>query len=184
MSALKIDRFEEASLGNLEGTAQWRSDWWSGIYDAVMDENPLFGLGFGDQLTEYNPYIHDEAGVGARAPHNFNMTIFARMGIIGSFIWGGILLCGVFIPLFRILTASSPTARADAKDRLFWIGAIIAAWVNSSFGVLMEGPVMGIPFWLILGMLSMKANRSAQTGIRGSVEPSRSVPNPMLVAGS
>jgi hypothetical protein len=158
VSILSLDRFQEISLGGVEGTAEWRSEWWSGIYDEVMSKNPAFGLGFGDALVEYNPLVEttDMSALTARAPHNFNVTIFARMGFIGAFIWSGILMFGILIPLFRIMTPASPAATIEAKYRSFWIIAIIAAWINSSFGVLMEGPVMGIPFWLILGLLSIK----------------------------
>jgi hypothetical protein len=27
----------------------------------------------------------------------------------------------------------------------------LVLWLNASFGVLMEGPVLGIPFWFFLG---------------------------------
>ncbi len=156
--ALHLDRLREAVPGQIEGTAEWRSEWWSGIYRAVMEQNPAFGLGFGDPLTEYNPFLQylDESALVLRSPHNFNVTIFARMGLVGSLLWSGILLLGVFLPLWRAVTPRGPKASGEALHRGFWVAAIVAAWVNASFGVLMEGPVMAIPFWLILGMLSMR----------------------------
>jgi len=45
---------------------------------------------------------------------------------------------------------------------------LTAAWLNASFGVLMEGPVLGIPFWFFLGFA---AGRSAGAdGVETSVE--------------
>ena len=179
-SRLGLDRFSEVAPGQIEGTAEWRLEWWRGLYNAVMDRNPLFGLGFGDGLIGYNPYIvgNDSSPVlNARSPHNFNITIFARMGIVGSLLWGGILLVGLFIPLWSALTASTALERAESGYRAFWIAAIFAAWVDSSFGVLMEGPVMAIPFWLILGMLSMRPNLNSQIVAQRSVEHFRVTKN-------
>jgi hypothetical protein len=34
---------------------------------------------------------------------------------------------------------------------------LVATWVNSSFGVLMEGPVLGIWFWFALGFSSRRS---------------------------
>ena len=168
---LSLDRFLQVTTSTLEGTAEWRAAWWRGIYDAVMETNPAFGLGFGDNLNSYNPYISpSDDNHPARAPHNYNVTVFARMGIGGSVIWAGILFFGIFVPLWETLTSATVTAQAEAKHRLFWIAAIIAIWVNSSFGLLMEGPVMGIPFWLILGLLSMRPPQNLQLFSRCPVE--------------
>jgi hypothetical protein len=183
LDRLGLDRFAEVAPGQVEGTAEWRVAWWQGIEDAVMERNPAFGLGFGDRLSEYNPFITDtESAASPRSPHNFNMTVFARMGIVGALLWAGILLTGLFVPLWKGLTASSATARAETGYRAFWITAIFAAWVDSSFGVLMEGPVMAIPFWLMLGMLSMRPGPNAQIFARVPTERRQIIGNPVLGA--
>ena len=71
----------------------------------------------------------------------------------------GILLTGLGVPIVRLMRKSDNWGHDEANEHRFWVAAAIAIWVNSSFGVLMEGPVMGIPFWLILGLLSGQANR-------------------------
>ena len=147
-----IDRF-----GELSGdTAEWRQDWWRGILDAVNENNPLLGLGFGDPLWEYNPHLL-EAGAEARtvrAPHNYNMDIFARMGYLGALAWGAILLLGVIRPVWRVATATTPAEQEESRQLTFWVAALATLWLNASFGVLMEGPVSGIPFWLTLGIVA------------------------------
>jgi hypothetical protein len=159
---LSLDRFEGASLDNPEDTAEWRATWWAHLYDGVMERGPAFGIGFGENLSDYNPYINDQNNGGdtpLRSPHNINMTVFSRMGITGSVIWAGILLAGLGVPIVRLMRKSDSWGRDEAIDHGFWVAAAVAMWVNSSFGVLMEGPVVGIPFWLILGLLSGQANR-------------------------
>ena len=161
-TSLQLDRFRGASLDNPDATVAFRTDWWSKLYEQVMERNQAFGLGFGENLADYNPDISNqsEAQNPLRSPHNYNMTVFSRLGLLGLLIWCTILLSGVFDPLWRLLSASTNAERAEAREKTFWVAAIVATWVNSSFGVLMEGPVMGIPFWLMLGLITGQPYRT------------------------
>jgi uncharacterized membrane protein len=153
--AFNLERFQGASFENPDETVEWRTVWWQRLYEVVMAQSPVFGLGFGENLADYNPYISQQDSLfPVRSPHNFNVTIFARMGIAGSLIWGGIIVLGILLPLWRVLSASTRSQLAETRTRSFLIAAVIATWVNASFGVLMEGPVLAIPFWLILGLLA------------------------------
>ncbi len=157
---LYLDRFEGASFESPDETAAWRTGWWENLYDGVMSRDPVIGLGFGENLSDYNTLINEE-NIGTfpvRSPHNYNVTVFPRMGILGFMIWVGIFSLGVVIPLWKLARPFNPAERVEVRDRTFWVAAIIAIWVNSSFGVLMEGPVDGIPFWLILGLIAGQAN--------------------------
>ena len=151
---LSLDRFSGASLDHPDDTAGWRSLWWDRLYTEVAAQNPVLGLGFGLNLADYNPLIGEQGENPVRSPHNFNVTILARMGFAGLLIWVGILFLGIAVPFWGLLLASSTAENEEVRNRLFWIATLTAIWVNSSFSVLMEGPVMGIPFWLILGLLS------------------------------
>jgi O-antigen ligase len=151
-----LDRFAQAERA--EGTAGWRLVWWQNIYDTVLSTNPAFGLGFGESLHVYQPLLasqDDEFMV--RSPHNINVTIFARMGIVGLLMWAAILAVGIGT-LFRRIWRGSIDGRAytaKRRDELaFWVLMLVATVVNSSFGVLMEGPVLGIWFWFALGFAS------------------------------
>ena len=157
-SALHLDRFEGASLDSPDGTAEWRTDWWRALGEEVVARNPLLGVGFGENLADYNPDLLSQENIEfpVRSPHNFNVTVFARMGIIGSTIWAGILFMGLFVPFYDVLSKSTLPELEESKKEVFWILALFAIWINASFGVLMEGPVTGIPFWLILGLVSGK----------------------------
>jgi hypothetical protein len=173
VGAAHLDRFEaiansdesgDESIDQAAGTATWRSDWWKSLTDEVLSRNPLFGLGFGDPLTEYNPRLAAGADATLRAPHNYNVTVFARMGILGALVWSGILYLGIFRQVWKVVTAKTPQELSRARQLTFWVGCLVAIWVNASFDVQMEGPVAAIPFWLILGIVARGARRSSFPG--------------------
>lgn len=154
-----LDRFREAEIA--EGTAGWRLMWWQNLYSEVMRSDPVFGLGFGESLHVYQPLLasQDEEFM-VRSPHNINVTIFARMGILGFLVWASILVTA-FGGLFARIWNNSPAAGHYSPERrdelVFWLLMLVATVVNSSFGVLMEGPVLGIPFWFALGFASARS---------------------------
>lgn len=156
LTATKLDRFTEANPADAGGTAFWRLIWWKILWREVNDLNPLFGLGFGQSLSFYNPYlIGDEATAWpVRSPHNFNITVFTRMGFVGAAIWLALLTVGVgslFLRAWRG-TVQGVAMRPERREEIaFWIVFLVATWGNGTFGVLMEGPVLGIWFWFALG---------------------------------
>jgi O-antigen ligase len=123
-----------------------------------MDENPAFGLGFGRDWRAYNPEIatgYDPFPV--RAPHNFNITVFSRMGIVGSALWVLILAVGIGGLYLRAWRYRYPPDRQ--QELAFWIMFITCTWLNSTFGVLMEGPVLGVWFWFAIGFAWARSRR-------------------------
>ena len=150
-----LDRFEAADPANPEGTANWRMLWWQNLYNHVMETSPVFGIGFGESLHIYNPLlegVEDEFVV--RSPHNFNMTVFTRMGFAGLFLWTTILLLGIgglCGAVWRGTIGGRPYSQERRDELAFWVAMLVCTVVNSSFGVLMEGPVLGIWFWFALG---------------------------------
>ena len=82
----QLDRFVEATPSSLTGTAFWRWIWWKVLWREVLDTDPWFGLGFGQSLSIYNPYLEGDADTAwpVRSPHNFNITVFTRMGFVGA----------------------------------------------------------------------------------------------------
>jgi hypothetical protein len=157
-----LDRFAQADPANPEGTANWRMIWWQNLYDHVMATDPVFGIGFGESLYTYNPFleaINDELVV--RSPHNFNMTVFTRMGFVGLFFWAGILIVGIGSLWLRLWSGATTRGQPYTQERrdevAFWVVMLVCTVVNSSFGVLMEGPVLGIWFWFALGFASGRA---------------------------
>ena len=157
--ATRLDRFQNASPDFEEGTAYWRMIWWERLADEVMSRNPAFGLGFGETLGVYNPLLFTELSrrEQIRSPHNINVSIFARMGLVGITLWTGVLICGIgglFVRLWKGGSRKGPYTSQQNEELLFWLLMLVATWVNSSFGVLMEGPVLGVWFWFALGFAS------------------------------
>lgn len=154
----QLDRFLEQDSADA-GTHYWRTIWWHNLNRAVLDTNPLFGLGFGLNLCVFNPFLvgTEDLQWVARSPHNINMTMYSRMGIVGASLWGLILLLGVgrlFWHAWHGTNGRHPYTLARREELCFWVMMLITTVVNSSFGVLMEGPVLGIWFWFALGFAS------------------------------
>jgi O-antigen ligase len=149
--------------------------WWQHLREAVLTQNPWFGLGFGLNLCVYNPFLvgTEDLQWVARSPHNINMTIFSRMGLVGVALWFIILAIGLGRLLVRAwdgATGGRAYTPARREELLFWLVMLLTTWINSSFGVLMEGPVLGIWFWFALGFAS---GRSLQPGTGTQVEERR-----------
>ena len=72
-----------------------------------------------------------------------------------------------------------PAARREEIS--FWLLMLLTTWGNGSFGVLMEGPVLGIWFWFALGFSSGRS--VVYQGAPKAVRPSRCpgwLPQPAL----
>jgi hypothetical protein len=178
-----LDRFAQADPYDPQGTAGWRMIWWQRLYAEVMKRNPAFGLGFGESLHVYHPLLKDsQEEFVIRSPHNFNITIFTRMGVVGLLLWLTIVVAGIGSLFGRVWRGSSggQTYTPERRDELtFWVFMLVCTVVNSSLGVLMEGPVLGIWFWFALGFASA---RSLSSGVEFRLrmpgrrnEPSRGI---------
>jgi hypothetical protein len=157
-----MDRFLELFAGESSGTAYWRSLWWSNLWASVHQTNPLLGLGFGLNLGLENPFLGADLSSEwpVRSPHNFNMTVFARMGYAGLSLWFLILcagLGGLFLRVRKGGLGRQAYSPSRHRELVFWLMMLVATWLNSSFGVLMEGPVLGVWFWFALGFATGRA---------------------------
>ena len=144
-----------SEAANLDGTKTWRLRWWQTIQDYTL-RGPYFwtGKGFGVNLAVDDGFtLGQEPGASTvRAPHNIHLNFLARAGVPGLVLWG--LVCATWLAMVmsRFLTAR---ANGDADwSRLFlWIACYcISMLVNASFDVALEGPMLGIWFWCIIGM--------------------------------
>jgi hypothetical protein len=140
----------------LEGTRQWRLQWWGDIVDYTFS-GPYFwlGKGFGINLADsdgYQTFSPDQGVAPLRSPHNGHLTILARSGVPGFAFW--VLLQGTFgLLLLRSII------RARRRNQTFWVQLNswiliywIAAMINASFDVYLEGPQGGIWTWAMIGL--------------------------------
>ncbi|KRE05834.1 hypothetical protein ASE63_05800 [Bosea sp. Root381] len=144
-----------SEAANLDGTKTWRLRWWQTIQDYTL-RGPYFwtGKGFGVNLAESDGFtLGQEPGVApVRAPHNAHLHILARAGVPGLALW--VLVCATW---FLMLASRGLAARANGDAdwvKLFiWIGCYgLAMLINASFDVALEGPMLGIWFWCIIGV--------------------------------
>ena len=95
-----------------EGVGQ-RLEWWTSIYDSMLQDpfNLLLGLGYGVTLTDF----YGASGAAVREPHNSYITVIARTGIIGGVCWV-LIMVEPAPPLARHLHAM-PWRSAGARAR-------------------------------------------------------------------
>ncbi len=124
----------------------YRFVWWQAVIDETLDGNPYLGLGFGHDIAErfvreYYPENSEEFNV--RSPHNFLLTIFARMGAAGLFL---------FLTIIALAAAHTwqaiPRSLASAGS---WC-IVWALFVSACLGVVLEGPMGAVVFWTVLGV--------------------------------
>jgi len=133
---------------------QWRLKRWEQAFDQDIKTHPLTGIGFGD------PVIADQAtrqayeSVGEIAPridpHNSFIAFAARMGIPAF-----ILLLLFEVMVFRSATrAIRANVGAAPRALVSWLlGCQLMTAGHAFFTVVLEGPYMGLFFWLFGGMV-------------------------------
>ena len=143
--------FGRSGSDTLDGTKKWRLLWWTKIVDYTFN-GPYFaqGKGFGINLAESDGFELD-IDEGLRSPHNGHLTVLARAGVPGFLLW-------LAVHAMWFWTVGSAWVRARLADQrrwmaLFaWLSAVwIAALVNASFDVFLEGPMGGIWVWSVIG---------------------------------
>jgi hypothetical protein len=134
------------------GTMKWRLDWWKKIANYTVKGLYFWaGKGYGINLADDDGFqvMPDHS---LRNPHNAFMTVLARSGVPGLALWLGFL--GVlFFQAARMIYLRPP-----------WSDHLVVAWVtiylfvllfNAFFDVFLEGPMGGIWFWSMVGILML-----------------------------
>lgn len=144
-----------SSGGNLDDTKQWRLRWWNTIVGYTV-HGPYFwtGKGFGPNLAEVDGYVVglENGGPTLRSPHSIHMTYLARSGVPGLTLW--LLTCAVWM---AAMIAAFWRARRMGERKWEGFFLFIACYVASividaSFDVALEGPMLAIPFWTLIGI--------------------------------
>lgn len=146
---------ESSEGGALDGTKAFRLNWWAAIQNYTFN-GPYFwtGKGFGVNLSESDGFIVSE-GKGApplRSPHNGHMTILARSGVPGLFLWATLLLVWFGTMAINFLRARQRKDLVWANFFMFIAGYVAAIIVDATFDVALEGPIVGIWFWCMIGL--------------------------------
>ncbi len=137
----------------LDDTKAWRLGWWEKIVDYTIRGDYFWtGKGFGINLALDDGFTTLSAsGPLLRSPHNGNMTILARAGVPGLAIWAAILLSWLSTMLWYVAKASRAGDRDWSKLFVFLLAYLLSAYINASFDVALEGPMIGVVFWVVFG---------------------------------
>jgi O-antigen ligase len=127
---------------------RFRAVWWETVVRETTRVNPWTGVGFGydladDFLKAYYPDSDEQ--FTARSPHNFFITVYARMGVIGV---------GLFVIACALLVVRARTAfreKVSPEKILPWCVAL-SLLTSACFGVVLEGPMGAVVFWISLGL--------------------------------
>ncbi|WP_221030577.1 O-antigen ligase family protein [Actomonas aquatica] len=144
---------------------RYRLVWWQTVARETVEENPVTGLGFGYDLARnfMQRYYGDNSGdYSVRSPHSIVMTVFARMGVVG------------LLPfLFLLGLMARHTWRALSSTDHAGLGLWIGAWgimVSAFFGVVLEGPMGAVTFWILLGAAYGRSPLPAPVSTPGGIE--------------
>lgn len=129
---------------------RFRLVWWRTIAEDTWRNAPLLGRGFGYDLARgflqvYDPLANDFT---ARSPHSIVFTVLGRMGLVGLGLFG----LFVVVLVRRSLGAARRVRDGGlAAATLALLSAVWVVLVSSAFGVVLEGPMGAVPFWIMLG---------------------------------
>ncbi len=138
---------------------RFRLIWWKNVAEETLSTSPVLGQGFGADLAhgfllEYYPTT--EIDFSARSPHNIFMTTLGRMGLVGVAV-----LLAVYFVQGRLTARVARLARRDParQEAIALQAAVWVVMVSACFGVVLEGPMGAIPFWILLGLAHDAATR-------------------------
>jgi O-antigen ligase len=141
----------QTDLGTMKGgNNEFRRAFWKTMIEQTTRTNPIFGLGFGyDFLPQFESYYARGSWEGLRSPHNYFVTVYGRMGVVGLLIFGAIVV--LMVRHAFVAAVMVRTRRMAATDFSYWCGALVLL-ISGTFGVVLEGPMGAIPFWVFLGL--------------------------------
>ena len=134
----------------LSETVNWRIEWWKAIIDyTVFGDHFWAGKGYEINLAVSDGFA---GSTDNRSPHNGHLSVLARSGVPGLFLWC-CLLGTVFVALLSRYRKAKVAGLALMANANLWILTyLLAASVNMSFDVYLEGPQGGIWFWCLIGL--------------------------------
>ncbi len=149
-----ISIFGSSQTSTLDGTKVWRLLWWETIIDYTFN-GPYFwtGKGFGVNLAEADGFnLTPGQDSTLRSPHNGHMTMLARGGVPGFVLWICVNAVWILTMLRHCLVARLRGDRDWSNLFIFVLCYLLAALIDATFDVALEGPMIGIVFWVMFGV--------------------------------
>jgi O-antigen ligase len=152
VSNLQSISSDEGNTQDHTGTRQWRLDWWDEIIGYTFGGDYFWtGKGYGINLANDDGFQVEE-DESLRSPHNGHLTMLARGGVPGLFLWVLAQLSWALGMLGGYQQSRLKGERRWASLFLFLLAYWVAFMVNAGFDVALEGPMAGIWFWTIYGV--------------------------------
>lgn len=164
---------------------RFRLVWWKTIVNETLSASPFLGLGFGHDIAHgfvqaYDPMM--EGDFTARSPHSILFTIFARMGLVGLVVFLAVMIVLV-ITTVRLARHIRSDPSGHNREPLVLLAVAWTVLTSACFGVVLEGPMGAIPFWIILGLAHARISQIlAPAAERVTPKASFSVPQNNLPA--
>jgi hypothetical protein len=135
----------------LESTAEWRAQLWSRLLkESRATGRVMTGWGFGPNIALELGFAGADDSL--RSPHNSHLGVYARMGLIGSFLWGALWLTW-YVEMVRgrhrLLGLQHQVARGLVDAILVGVTAIL---VNAYFDPTLESPPVALWLWTMFGL--------------------------------
>ena len=153
----------KASQQHAQKTVDWRLTWWTMITEDVMKESPLYGFGFGSDISsKFHATFNNTSYVNlqknyARYPHNILFTILGRMGIIGLLLFIPIIILIMRELWIGFMVLRRKRERCDPKYAFAW-AFVLGGFSNAFFQSTFEAPYTAIMFWTLLAVLAVMNN--------------------------
>ncbi len=153
--------YQNEDSSNKGDNNRFRIVWWRNVAQETLSTSPVLGLGFGADLAhgfliEYYPT--SDADFSARSPHNVFVTTLGRMGLAGV-----VVLLAIYWVQGRITARTARETRREPSRHMAMTlqAAVWVVMISACLGVVLEGPMAAIPFWIMLGLAHHAATREA-----------------------
>ena len=132
-------------------TVAWRILLWKTAIIETFNHGFLLGIGFGEALTSVIGFY--DANLN-RNPHNYFITVFFRLGLVGLAVYSFLLINVFWAAKNAIYNHTISNYNSKYRDGLIiLLSVFMGALFNSCFDVYLENPYGAIIFWTILGSL-------------------------------
>jgi len=144
--------------GDLGGNNRFRLIWWRDVIDETLTTSPVFGTGFGSDLSarflaDYD-LLTDET-FAARSPHSMIITIFGRLGFVGLLAWIAVSAAMARM-VWRLFRRGDP-------DGMGLASIVCVIWISACVGVVLESPMGAVVFWTVAGLANSRALGASAT---------------------